>query len=97
MQVRKVFLLGVSFALLEMAQKFPTNLSGAIIMETGGMKGRGKELSRNELHNILKNAFNVDTIHSEYGMTELLSQAYAFQEWCLQISTLGKGFYKGCL
>jgi phenylacetate-coenzyme A ligase PaaK-like adenylate-forming protein len=76
---KKVFLLGVSFALLEMAQKFPTNLNGAIIMETGGMKGRGKELSRNELHKILKNAFNVDTIHSEYGMTELLSQAYAFQ------------------
>jgi hypothetical protein len=46
-------------------------------METGGMKGRRKEITRTELHSVLKQAFNVDTIHSEYGMTELLSQAYS--------------------
>lgn len=73
----KVILLGVSFALLDLAEREPANLSGVIIMETGGMKGRRKELTRTELHDILKKAFNVSSIHSEYGMTELLSQAYS--------------------
>lgn len=70
-------LLGVSFALWDLAEQFPQDLSRIIIMETGGMKGRRKELTREELHNILCSAFQVPTIHSEYGMTELLSQAYS--------------------
>ena len=73
----KVLLLGVSFALLDLAEKFPQNLSGITIMETGGMKGRKKEITREELHQKLKSAFKVNDIHSEYGMTELLSQAYS--------------------
>jgi phenylacetate-coenzyme A ligase PaaK-like adenylate-forming protein len=74
---RKAFLIGVSFALLELAEKLSPDLSGTIVMETGGMKGRRKELTRPELHSVLKERLNVDSIHSEYGMTELLSQAYS--------------------
>lgn len=74
---KKVLLIGVSFALLNLVEHYQFNLENTIIMETGGMKGKRKELIRNELHNILKNGFGVDTIHSEYGMTELLSQAYS--------------------
>ena len=70
-------LLGVSFALLDLAEQFPQNLEGVTIMETGGMKGRRKELTREELHHAFQNAFNVNTVHSEYGMTELFSQAYS--------------------
>lgn len=70
-------LLGVSFALLDLAESHPVDLQDVIIMETGGMKGRRKELTRAELHNILKNSFQVEHIHSEYGMTELFSQAYS--------------------
>jgi phenylacetate-coenzyme A ligase PaaK-like adenylate-forming protein len=73
----KILLLGVSFALLDMAEKLSPDLSGVIVMETGGMKGRRKELTRPELHSILKEKFNVTEIHSEYGMTELMSQAYS--------------------
>lgn len=74
----KVLLLGVSFALLDFAEKFPMPLRNAIIMETGGMKGRRREMVREELHDILCDAFKQEVIHSEYGMTELLSQAYSF-------------------
>jgi phenylacetate-coenzyme A ligase PaaK-like adenylate-forming protein len=74
---RKILLLGVSFALLDLAEKKAPDLSGIIVMETGGMKGRRKEITRQELHAVLKEKFNVPTIHSEYGMTELLSQAYS--------------------
>jgi phenylacetate-coenzyme A ligase PaaK-like adenylate-forming protein len=74
---QKTFLLGVSFALLDLAKKFSPDLSGTIVMETGGMKGRRKEITREELHKILKDKFNVPVIHSEYGMTELMSQAYS--------------------
>jgi len=70
-------LLGVSFALLDFAEQQPMNLQGITIMETGGMKGRRRELTRPELHAILTAAFQVEKIHSEYGMTELFSQAYA--------------------
>jgi hypothetical protein len=70
-------LIGVSFALLDLAERFPQPLNHLIIMETGGMKGRRRELTRKELHQQLSNAFRADHIHSEYGMTELLSQAYA--------------------
>ncbi len=71
-------LVGVSFALLDLAEQYPMKLEDYIIvMETGGMKGHRKELIRSELHQQLKEAFGLQTIHSEYGMTELLSQAYS--------------------
>ncbi len=73
----KVILIGVSFALLDLVETYQFSLKNTIIMETGGMKGRRKELVRDELHNILKKGFGVEKIHSEYGMTELLSQAYS--------------------
>lgn len=76
-QGKKVLLIGVSFALLDLIEQYDFNLSNTIIMETGGMKGRRKELIRNELHTILSNGFGVNEIHSEYGMTELLSQGYS--------------------
>ena len=74
---QKVLLIGVSFALLDLIETKQFNLKNTIIMETGGMKGRRKELIREELHQILQLGFGVDQIHSEYGMTELLSQAYS--------------------
>ena len=74
---KKMLLCGVSFALLELAETLEPNLSDVIIMETGGMKGRRKELIRAELHSILCERLNVPVIHSEYGMTELSSQAYS--------------------
>jgi phenylacetate-coenzyme A ligase PaaK-like adenylate-forming protein len=74
---QKTLLIGVSYALLDLAEKESPDLSGIIVMETGGMKGRRKELTRPELHSILKDKFNVPSIHSEYGMTELMSQAYS--------------------
>lgn len=73
----KVLLIGVSFALLDLLEKFQFKLKNTVIMETGGMKGRRKELIREELHTILCEGFGVSEIHSEYGMTELLSQAYS--------------------
>ena len=73
--VRKVILFGVSFALLDLAEQ-KLDLSGVHIIETGGMKGRRKEITREELHERLRNGLNVESITSEYGMTELLSQAY---------------------
>jgi len=74
---KKIILIGVSFALLDLIETHKFNLKNTIIMETGGMKGRRKELIREELHSKLKDGFGVKTIHSEYGMTELLSQAYS--------------------
>lgn len=74
---KKVLLIGVSFALLDFVEKHPLNFPELIVMETGGMKGKRKELIREELHEILKKGFGVASIHSEYGMTELLSQAYS--------------------
>ncbi|WP_339610526.1 acyl transferase [uncultured Planktosalinus sp.] len=74
---KKVLLIGVSFALLDLIEKHQFSLKSTIVMETGGMKGRRKELIRSELHAILKQGFGVSKIHSEYGMTELLSQAYS--------------------
>ena len=70
-------LLGVSFALLDLAEQYSFNLPGLIVMETGGMKGRRVEPTRQQLHEVLQKAFGTPTIHSEYGMTELLSQAYS--------------------
>ncbi|WP_454937420.1 LuxE/PaaK family acyltransferase [Capnocytophaga leadbetteri] len=74
---RKVLLIGVSFALLDLVETHRFQLKNTIVMETGGMKGRRKELIREELHAILCEGFGVEHIHSEYGMTELLSQAYS--------------------
>ena len=77
---QKTLLIGVTYALLDFAETFPMKLSHTTIMETGGMKGRRKELTRLEVHEQLKKAFGKKEIHSEYGMTELLSQAYAEKE-----------------
>jgi len=76
-QKQKTLLIGVTYALLDYAEQFPMKLSSTIVMETGGMKGRRKEITRQEVHNILKKQFQIQNVHSEYGMTELLSQAYA--------------------
>ena len=81
---QKTILIGVTFALLNLIESYQFNLNHTIIMETGGMKGMRKELVREELHLILTKGFGVETIHSEYGMTELLSQAYSE----------GKGIFK---
>ena len=76
---QRTLLIGVSFALLDLAENFKLNLKHTTVMETGGMKGRRKEMIRTELHEVLKKGLGVDSIHSEYGMTELLSQAYALK------------------
>ena len=81
---RKTLLIGVSFALLDFTEKYSIKLSNTTVMETGGMKGRREEITRDALHDILKKKLGVSKIHSEYGMTELLSQAYSF----------GEGIYK---
>lgn len=80
----KVLLIGVSFALLDLIEKYAFKLKNTIVIETGGMKGRRKEMVRQALHKNLCNGFGVNKIHSEYGMTELLSQAYS----------KGNGFFK---
>jgi phenylacetate-coenzyme A ligase PaaK-like adenylate-forming protein len=74
---KKILLIGVSFALLDLIEGYQFSLSNTIVMETGGMKGRRKEIIRPKLHQLLKDGFGVSEIHSEYGMTELLSQAYS--------------------
>ncbi len=76
-QKQKTLLIGVTFALLDFAEQFPIQLQNTIVMETGGMKGRRKEMIREEVHSFLQKQFNVPAIHSEFGMTELLSQAYS--------------------
>lgn len=81
---RKVLLLGVTFALLDLAEDFTLDLSHCIVMETGGMKGRRPEITREELHTVLKKNLNLSAVHSEYGMTELLSQAYSMGEGVFQ-------------
>ena len=70
-------LVGVTFGLLDFAEQYQLPLKNTIIMETGGMKGRREEMTREQVHQKLKHAFSLNTIHSEYGMTELLSQAYS--------------------
>jgi len=74
---KPTLLIGVTFALLDFVENYPVNFPELIVMETGGMKGRRKEMIREELHNQLCKGFGVGAIHSEYGMTELLSQAYS--------------------
>ncbi|MGB3074368.1 MAG: acyl transferase, partial [Chitinophagales bacterium] len=73
-------LIGVTFALLDFAETYPLSLKYTKVMETGGMKGRREEITRDALHQKLRNAFSVNSIYSEYGMTELLSQAYLMED-----------------
>ena len=73
----KTLLIGVSYALLDFVEKYQPTLKNTIVMETGGMKGKREELTKTQLHSILKEKFHIENIHSEYGMTELLSQAYS--------------------
>ena len=70
-------LIGVTYALLDFAEKYPMQLRNTIVMETGGMKGRRKEMTRQEVHSILQAQLGIGLVHAEYGMTELLSQAYS--------------------
>jgi hypothetical protein len=70
-------LIGVTYALLDFAESFPMQLHNTIVMETGGMKGRREELTRQEVHTVLQKQLGISLVHSEYGMTELLSQAYS--------------------
>ncbi len=74
---QKTILIGVTYALLDFVEKFKTEFPELTVMETGGMKGQRKEMVREELHDVLTKGFGVSKIHSEYGMTELLSQAYS--------------------
>jgi phenylacetate-coenzyme A ligase PaaK-like adenylate-forming protein len=74
---QKTILIGVTYALLDFLETYQLDFPELIVMETGGMKGKRKEMVREELHKILKSGFGVNAIHSEYGMTELLSQAYS--------------------
>ena len=74
---KKIILIGVSYALLDLTKNKNLNLENTIIIETGGMKGRRREMIKKELHEILKERTGLKKIHSEYGMTELLSQAYS--------------------
>nr|MBA4167180.1 acyl transferase [Chitinophagaceae bacterium] len=74
---KKTLLIGVTFALLDFSEAFPFPMQHTVVMETGGMKGRKKEITREEVHSLLTSAWGLDSIHSEYGMTELLSQAYS--------------------
>ena len=89
-QTSNILLIGVTFGLLDFAESdidlsFLQNTDNLIVMETGGMKGRRKELLREEVHEILTKAFHVKTIHSEYGMTELLSQGYSKGEGVFEL------------
>lgn len=79
-QNKEVVLFGVTFALIDFCKTLKIDFPDLKIIETGGMKGRGKELIRAELHQLLKNGFGVKNVYSEYGMTELLSQAYSIDE-----------------
>jgi phenylacetate-coenzyme A ligase PaaK-like adenylate-forming protein len=83
---QKTILLGVTYALLDLAEMGVELTNNFIVMETGGIKGRRKELLKEELHQLLKQSFNVNAIHSEYGMTELLSQAYSKQNGIFECS-----------
>lgn len=77
---QKYILIGVTFGLLDFAERYNMKLTNGVVMETGGMKGRRREMTRAEVHEILKQRLGVTHVHSEYGMTELLSQAYAERE-----------------
>lgn len=87
---QKTMLFSVSYALLDFAAAFPMPLQHTTVMETGGMKGRKKEMLRRELHDEVKKAFSLGAVHSEYGMTELLSQCYAKSDGLFQPSATMK-------
>jgi hypothetical protein len=74
---QRTLLIGVTYALLDFAEQFPMALQHTVVMETGGMKGRREELTREQVHELLQEGFQIKQVHSEYGMTELLSQAYS--------------------
>lgn len=93
-QKQKTLFIGVSFALLDFAEQYSLPLKHTVIMETGGMKGRKEEMVRDELHQLLKDRFEVDAIHSEYGMTELLSQAYSKKDGIFQAPPWMKVFIR---
>ncbi len=76
-QQQKTLLIGATFALLDFAAAYPMHLQHTVVMETGGMKGRRREMTRFEVHDLLKEQLGLSTVHAEYGMTELLSQAYS--------------------
>jgi len=76
-QDKKIFLIGVTYALIDFATAYPMTLKNTIVMETGGMKGRKEEWTKDQIHDFLKQKWQLCEVHSEYGMTELLSQAYA--------------------
>jgi phenylacetate-coenzyme A ligase PaaK-like adenylate-forming protein len=91
---QKVMLLGVTFALLDFAEHYPMDLSGTTVMETGGMKGRREEWTREQVHYFLKEKWNLSHIHSEYGMTELLSQAYSKDDGIFHAASTMKVFVR---
>jgi hypothetical protein len=91
---QKTILIGVTYALLDFAEQYPTKLEHTIVMETGGMKGRRAELTRSEVHKILSANFDIENIHSEYGMTELLSQAYSKEKGIFACSYTMKVFLR---
>lgn len=91
---QKTLLIGVSFALLDFVETYNLQLKHTTVMETGGMKGRRKEITREELHKKLSKGFGVKNIHSEYGMTELLSQAYSKHDGVFDLPSTIKGFIR---
>jgi phenylacetate-coenzyme A ligase PaaK-like adenylate-forming protein len=91
---QKVMLLGVTFALLDFAEQYPMDLSGITVMETGGMKGRREEWTREQVHYFLKEKWNLSQVHSEYGMTELLSQAYSKGDGVFNAASTTKVFVR---
>ena len=91
---KKILLIGVAYALIELAEQFSPDLSDFIIMETGGMKGRRAEMIKSELHEYLKKSFNANSIQSEYGMTELLSQAYSKSDGIFECPSWMKVFIR---
>jgi hypothetical protein len=91
---QKTILIGVSFALLDFVESYNLKLNHTIVMETGGMKGRRKEITRDELHQKLTKGFGVKHIHSEYGMTELLSQAYSKADGIFELPPTMKVFIR---
>src|SRR3989339_1691577 len=91
---QKAILLGVSYALLDFAEKYPMKLQHTLVMETGGMKGREKEITRHEMYDFLKQNLGIAAVHSEYGMTELLSQAYSSADGTYQTPPWMKVFIR---
>lgn len=93
-QKQPTILLGVTFALLDFAEQYSMNLKNTIVMETGGMKGRRREMIREEVHEDIKSGLGVTEVHSEYGMTELLSQAYAVKDGKFRTSNTMRVFVR---